>query len=316
MKRAVIQRPEMLEATLRIGTETIELADYAATGLLIVTVGQRGKGKTNAGLVIAEQLSEQGWVSVLVDPEGELESLYGDAVADADDLRERLTKRDKPIVVVSAKDAGEFIPYGRTILEVAEDRRRPLFLMIDETQLLSATRRRKNNLGEASDILNEFAERGRKRALDVFVTAHRFQGSLHRSLFVNKNVTLVGCIEDPAAWSSLAPQFRTTHIDFNDIAALGTGEFFCFSRRGMERVRMQMSEALKRVAPKARAVKPILPTNFRQWDRALREITTDRLEELSDPVVRLLGAVAGLSARQMISGSKALQDELDSRPVG
>jgi hypothetical protein len=72
---------------------------------------------------------------------------------------------------------------------------------------------------------------------------------------------------------------------------------------------------LKKVAPKAKAVKPLLPATFGQWDRMLREIPTERLEELTDPIVNLLGAVAGLTTQQMLSGARALQDELDSRPV-
>jgi hypothetical protein len=47
----------------------------------------------------------------------------------------------------------------------------------------------------------------------------------------------------------------------------------------------------------------------------MRSIPTERLEELTDPVVNLLGAVAGLSAQQMMTGTRALQDELDARPL-
>lgn len=315
MKHAVIKRNEMLRATLELGGSPIELADYATTGMLAVAVGPKGNGKTNAGLVIAEQLAKQGWISVLVDPEGEIESMYGDAVKDCDELRDRLTRRDRPIVVVAANDANTFIPYGKAVLAAADELRKPIFMMIDEGQLFSAPKKRKNDIGEAADIINQFAERGRKRALDVFVTAHRFTGSLHRSIFANKNLTLIGCQEDPTAWASLAPQFRSSKIEYNDLAALAPGEFFCFSRCGMEKIRMPMAEALKPVALKARAIKPKLPRTFRQWDRAMRDIPTERLEELTDPVVRLLGSVAGLTAQQMISGARALQDELDARPL-
>src|ERR1700742_1270767 len=102
MKRNVIRREEMLGATLRLGGTPITLDEYATTGLLALAVGPRGNGKTNAGLLMAEQLSAQGWVSVLIDPENELESLYGDAVADPDALRSALTKREQPVVVVNA----------------------------------------------------------------------------------------------------------------------------------------------------------------------------------------------------------------------
>ena len=100
MSHSVIRRTEMLGATLNLGGQPIDLSEYATTGLMALAVGPRGYGKTNAGILMAEQLSTQGWVSVVIDPENELESVYGAAVADADELRERLTLRDTPIVLV------------------------------------------------------------------------------------------------------------------------------------------------------------------------------------------------------------------------
>lgn len=313
MKRTVIRRDEMLGATLSLGGTPIDLAEYATTGLFAVAIGPRGNGKTNAGLLMAEQLAEQGWVSVLIDPEGELESMYGDAVKNPQDLSDRLKHRKNPILVVSAKDASGFIPYGNIILHAAEEHRKPIFVMIDEGQIFSAGKKRKEEIGDASDIINQFAERGRKRALDVFITAHRYSGTLHRSLFTNKNLTLVGSQEDPTAWSSLAPLFRSSKIEFGDLNALAPGEFFCFSRRGVEKIKMPMAEALKKVAPKAKAVKRTLPTTFSQWNRAMLDIPEERLKALTDPIVNLLGPVAGLSAQQMMSGIRALQDELETR---
>lgn len=310
---AVIRREEMLGAVLELGGAPLDLSDYATTGLMAVAVGPRGNGKTNAGLLMAEQLSKQGWVSVLIDPESELASLYGDAVENAEDLRTRLTERDEPILVVSARDATEFIPYGRVILEVADLVRKPVFVVIDEGQLFSAAKKRQGDIGEAADIINEFVGRGRKRALDVFVTALRYTGTLHRSVFGNKNLTLIGCQEDAAAWSALAPQFRASKIEFSDLSALGPGEFFCMSRRGIEKVRMPMARALAKVAMKAKVVKKTLPATFNQWDRAMRAIPKERLEALRDDIVSLLGTVAGLSAQQMMAGQRALQDELEAR---
>jgi len=312
-KRQVIQRPEMLTATLQLGGPPIALADYATTGLLALAVGPRGGGKTNAGLLMAEQLSQQGWVSVLVDPESELETLYGDAVPDPEALREQLTLRDKPIVVVRARDAEEFVAYGRVILHAADDFRRPLFVMIDEGQLFSASRKRKEFVGEAADIINDFAGRGRKRALDMFITALRYAGSVHRTLFANKNLTLIGCQEDPTMWASLAPQFRGSGIDFADLNALAPGEFVCVSRRGTEKLRLPMARALAQVAPKTAPARRALPGNYTQWDRALRAIPTERLQALDDSVVQLLGAIAGLGTPALLAGTTALQDELASR---
>lgn len=314
MKHTIIRRPEMDIATLSLGGEPIALADYATTGLLGLAVGPRGGGKTNAGLVIAEQLSEQGWICVLVDPEAEMEALYGDAVADPEALRRTLVARDTPIVVIRAQDASEFVPYGRVILDVADEYRKPLFVMIDEGQLFSAPRKRKGDLGEAADLINEFAGRGRKRALDLFITALRYTGTLHRSIFSNKNLTLIGCQEDPTVWSALAPQFRSSHIEFDELNALSPGEFFCFSRRGVEKIRMPMATALQAAsAPKAKPARRTLPTTFGQWSRAMRDIPAERLSALTEPVTALLGAVAGLNAQQMREGALALADERERR---
>lgn len=313
MKRPVIRRSEMFGATLNLGGAPIELDDYATTGLRVVAVGPSGNGKTNAGLLIAEQLAAQGWVCILVDPEGELESMYGDAVKDAGDLGRLLKSRKRSILVVSAKNVSEFIPYGQSILEAAEEYRKPIFVAIDEGQLFSANKKRKGEIGEAADIINQFAERGRKRALDLFVTATRYTGTLHRSIFALKNLTLVGCQEDPTAWAALAPQFRSAKIEFNDLNALAPGEFFCFSRHSVEKVKMPMAEALKKVAPKAKAIKRALPATYSQWDRAMREIPDDRLMALTDPVVHLLGTVAGLATQQMLAGARALGDEIEAR---
>lgn len=313
MSRATFRREELFAASLQLGQLQIDLADYATTGLRIVTVGPSGIGKTNAGLLIAEQLAAQGWVCVLVDPEGEIEALYGKAVADAAALAQALDRRDQPFVVVSARDATAFIPYAEAILAAADEHRKPIFLVLDEGQIFSAARKRMNEIGAASDLVNDFAERGRKRSLDLFLTAHRFSGSLHRSIFAGKNLTLIGRQEDPTAWSALAPQFRGSKIGYADLMALSPGEFFCFSRRGVDKVTMQMADALQRVAPKAAAVRPALPATFTQWDRAMSAIPTPRLQALTSPVIQLLGAVAGLAPQQMLSGGCALQDELEAR---
>lgn len=183
---------------------------------------------------MAEQLSSQGWVSVLIDPENELESLYGDAVADTEALRTTLTERNEPIVVVNARDAGEFVPYGRAILDTADQHRKPIFVVVDEGQLFSANRRRGNGIGEAADVINEFAERGRKRALDLFITALRYTGTLQRTLFANKNLTLVGWQVDPTAWSALAPQFKTSKM-FRDQRRTDAPARGSLTRREFER---------------------------------------------------------------------------------
>ncbi len=76
---------------------------------------------------------------------------------------------------------------------------------------------------------------------------------------------------------------------------------------------MPMADPLKRVAPKTRAVKQILASTFSQWDLAMRELPTKRLHAITDSVLALLGAVAGLSSQQLLSGTRALHDELEGR---
>ena len=310
--REVIQRTELSDATLDLGGMPIELCDYATTGLRAVAVGPSGVGKTNAGLLIGEQLAEQGWVSVLVDPEGEIASMYGEPLT-PDQLSRVLRDRDRRIAVVAARDATEFLPYGRAILEAADAHRKPLFVMLDEGQVFSASRKRKHDVGAASDLVNEFAQRGRKRALDLFVTATGFTGSLHRQIFANKNLSLIGCQEDPTAWAALSPQFRSSKIEYRDLASLGPGEFFCFSRRGVEKVRMPMAARMREVALQAPRVRPALPATFSQWDRAMRDIPTERLQALDDDVIDLLATIAGLSMQQVTSGRSGLEGELACR---
>ena len=127
---------------------------------------------------MAEQLADQGWVSVLIDPESELRS----------PLRRRRPPPGRlarpsqcPHQARSSSSAQKMrpssSPMGRVILEAAEEHRKPVFVVIDEGQLFSTSSRRKSgDVGEAADIINQFAGRGRKRALDLF--HHRF--ALHR----------------------------------------------------------------------------------------------------------------------------------------
>ncbi len=313
--KAIFRRDEFLSAAIDFGSTSIDLADYATTGLRVVAIGPSGIGKTNAGLLIAEQLSTQGWISVLMDPEGEMEALYGRhlTMPDAEKLEAHLRGRHHPILVVRARDTQDFVHYGRVIMRVVDEERKPVFLLVDEGQIFSTSRRSKGLVAEASDLMNDFTERGRKRALDLFITAHRFSGTLSRSIFHNKNVTLIGRQEDPTAWSALAPQFKGSQIGFTDLAALAPGEFFCFSRRGVEKVVMPMAAALQAVAPKATIVRPALPSTFSQWDRALRAIPVERLQALTLEVCHLLGAVVGVPPEQLAAGTRALRDEVEAR---
>lgn len=313
MARDVITRTELAQGRLDLGAVQVDLADYMTTGLRVACVGPSGIGKTNVALVLADQLSKQGWVSVLIDPEGEIESLYGPALDGPEDLAQRLQERDQPIVVVRAKDASEFVPYGRVLLHAADEFRKPVFLVLDEGQLFSAPRARQGDIGEAADIVNDLTQRGRKRALDLCITALRFSNSLHRAVFSGTNLLLVGSQQDPAAWPALAPKFKGTGLDFNDLMALAPGEFFVFNRRGVDKTRVPMDAKLKAVAVKVKIVRPALPSTYSQWDRAMRGIPTERLQRLEPEVVSLLAVVAGLTPQQMSIGTSALRDELALR---
>jgi hypothetical protein len=310
--QAVFRRQEFDTATLELGGAPVALSDYATTGLRIVCVGPSGAGKTNAGLLIAEQLSMQGWISVLFDREGDIGALY-EPMRDVTHVEAYLRGRHHPILVVPVRHTDDFLHYGRLVQRIVEEERQPVFLMVDEAQMVSASRKRKESIGEASDLMNDFTERGRKRSLDVFVTAHRFSGTLHRSIFANKNLTLIGRQEDPTAWSALAPQFKGSKIGYADLAALAPGEFFCFSRRGVEKIQMPMADALAAVAPKATVVRQALPATFSAWDKAMREMPTDRLKALTHPVCGVLGAIAGLTSPQHQAGLRARRDELEAR---
>jgi hypothetical protein len=314
MSKAIFRRDEFLTASLDLGSTTIDLADYATTGLRAVAIAPSGAGKTNLGLLLVDQFAAQGWVTVCMDPEGEFEALgIGEVMRDADKFEAHLRGRHHPILIVRVRDTQDFLHYGRVLMRVVDEERKPVFLMVDEGQVFSTSRRSKGLIGEASDLMNDLTERGRKRALDLFITAHRFAGTLSRSVFHNKNLTFIGRQEDPTAWSALAPQFKGSRIDFVHLAALAPGEFFCFSRRGVEKITSPMAAALQRVAPPARIVRPALPSTFSEWDTAMRELDGDRLLALTDPVVALLGTIAGLSAEQLAAGSRALHDELEAR---
>src|SRR5687768_7137743 len=128
--RAMFRREEFLTAALDLGTARIPLADYATTGIRAVVVGPSGIGKTNALLVLAEQLAAQGWVSILMDPEGELETLYGTGIRDVTKLQNTIRGRHHPIVTVPVRHADEFVLYGRAIMEVVDVERKPVFLVI------------------------------------------------------------------------------------------------------------------------------------------------------------------------------------------
>jgi DNA helicase HerA-like ATPase len=301
---------------LDLGSATVDLEDYNTTGLRVVAIGPSGVGKTNASLLIAEQLAVQGWQVLLFDPEGELAELYPEKVLDRPEaLAGHLDRREPPAIAVApVRNAAAFIPWGEWVLDSIDRVRKPVFVVLDEGQLFSTSRRvRKDKIAEASAIVNDRVERGRKRALDLCLSAHRFSGTLHRSVFGNKNLTLVGRQEDSTAWASIAPMFRGTGIGYAELAGLQNGEFFVFSRRGVEKLALPMAAALAAVAPKATAVRPVRPATFRQWDQAVRELPTESLRALTVPVIGLLSAIVGLTSQQVAAGMGALRDELGGR---
>jgi hypothetical protein len=317
MARKQLNREHYAGAIIEIGATTLQLQDYATTGLRVVTVGPSGVGKTNTGLVFAEQLALQGWVCVVMDPEGEIFDLYEDRggilVTEPKDLEGKLRARTDTFLIVKAQSGDDFVEFGEVIMMVADELRQPIFLLVDEAQMFSVSRGKRKEKGEASDLINDMVERGRKRNLDLFFTAHRFAGTLHRAVFTNKNLCFIGRQEDPTAWQPLAPLFRGTSIGFGELSALAPGEFFCFSRRGIEKIVMPMAEALAANRPPAAKVAPVRPTTFSQWDRAMRKIPTDRLERLTVPAIDLMVSITGLTFEQSAAGYQALSDELKGR---
>jgi hypothetical protein len=308
----VFRRKEFEHAALDLGV-VVELSDYATTGLRAIATGPSGSGKTNAGLVIAEQLAAQGWQVVLMDPEGELAALYPEKILSKPEmLIGHVERREAPAIAVApVRHAGAFIPYAELLLDVVDRVRKPTFILIDEGQVFSTSRRgKRESIAEATALVNEFLERGRRRALDVFLSAHRFAGTLHRSVFANKNVTLVGRQEDPTPWSMVAPLFGGSGITYPDTAALAPGEFFLLSRRGVEKVALPMSARLRAVAPQATAVRQNRPLTWAQWDQAVRDIPTERLQALTTDAIAFLASLAGLTTEQIAAGTRALRDEL------
>jgi hypothetical protein len=207
-----------------------------------------------------------------------------------------------PIVVVSAEDASEFIPYGRAILEAADQDRKPIFVMMDEGQVFSAPKKREGRHRRGlrhRQPVRRARPQARARPLPHGAALHRLAASLDLR---HKNLSLIGCQEDPTAWAALAPQFKASKIEFGDLAGARARRVLLLQPRGVEKIRMPMAEALKRVAPKAKAIKPKLPTTFSQWDRAMREIPTPRLRRSRDPVV-----AAARRGRRPLAAADALR---------
>src|SRR4051812_9787429 len=115
--KAIFRRVEFDDAQLELGGAPIALSDYATTGLRIVCVGPSGAGKTNAGLLIAEQLAEQGWVSVLFDREGDIGALY-EPMRDVAKFESYLRGRHSKILVVPVRHTDDFLHYGRIVQTV------------------------------------------------------------------------------------------------------------------------------------------------------------------------------------------------------
>lgn len=311
MKRELIRRDEFLGASLKLGAATVDLASYAATGFRMVVAGPSGCGKSNAMMLAMEQFVALGWVAVIVDTEGEAEGLYGDAVSSPEELHDLLRSRARPVIVVSASEPAEFIPYAEQVLLAADTYRKPLLLVIEETQLFWAVGRSstRTDIGRSTALLYDIASRGRKRCLDLIASTTRPSGITGSG----SNLNLFGQTQDSRAWEALRTTFRGTNLGFGDLMALSPGEFFCFGPRGLDKVRLPLAKSLSHIALKAPARKATLPGTFRQWDRAMRSIPTERLQALTPEVVSLLCVVAGVAPDQKSEGSRALSDELVAR---
>ena len=306
-------RHEMVGAQLELGNCRIDLSDYATTGLRCVMIGPSGGGKTFASLLVAEQLSEQGWVSVLVDPEGVLAPLYGGAVRDPEHLRSLLAERTQKILVIEAKSADDFVPYGQALIEVVDTQRKPVFLVLDEGQLFSTTGNRVGGEHEASMLIRDYLDRGRKRKLDLCISALRYTASLNRAAFDSRNLTLVAHHGDSRAWAGVAPVVSHAGFSFADVSALQTGQFLVVSRHGVEKATLPMPKAVRGLVPPTKRTRTALPGSFREWDAAVGAIDDKALAQLTPDLVALMSALAGLAAAQARSGADALADEILAR---
>lgn len=172
------------------GAKTLPAVEIL-TGRGFVT-GKSGSGKSNTGGVIAEELLDNNYNLLVVDPEGEyygLKESYeilhvgNDDLCDvqvtpdhAEQLAEIALERNMPIILdvsdyLDGDEAAELIAnVVRELFQKEKDVRKPFLLMIEEMQEYLP---QQGGNGELSELLERVAKRGRKRGLGMLGMSQR-----------------------------------------------------------------------------------------------------------------------------------------------
>jgi ABC-type dipeptide/oligopeptide/nickel transport system ATPase component len=161
------------------------------TGRGFIT-GKSGSGKSNSASVIAEELLDNNYNLLVVDPEGEyygLKEKYeilhvgNDDLCDvqvtpdhAEQLAEIALEQNMPIILdvsdyLDAEEASELIAnVVRELFQKEKDARKPFLLMIEEMQEYLP---QQGGNDELSELLERVAKRGRKRGLGMLGMSQR-----------------------------------------------------------------------------------------------------------------------------------------------
>jgi hypothetical protein len=182
------QQAEWLVPTT--GAKTLPAVEVL-TGRGFVT-GKSGSGKSNTASVVAEQLLDNNYNLLIVDPEGEyygLKEKYeilhvgNDELCDvqvtpnhAGQLAEIAIGRNMPIILdvsdyLDGEEAKELIANTvRELFQKEKDARKPFLLMIEEMQEYLP---QQGGSDELAELLERVAKRGRKRGLGMLGMSQR-----------------------------------------------------------------------------------------------------------------------------------------------
>lgn len=172
------------------GAKTLPAVEIL-TGRGFIT-GKSGSGKSNSASVVAEQLLENNYNMLIIDPEGEyygLKEKYellhagGDDFCDiqvtvdhADKLAEVALERNLPVILdvsdyLEEEEAKELIAETvKHLFKKEKDARKPFLLMVEEMQEYLP---QKGGSDDLSKLLERVAKRGRKRGLGVLGMSQR-----------------------------------------------------------------------------------------------------------------------------------------------
>jgi uncharacterized protein len=198
--QAQLEATEQRQQLIQIDVDgRVQLLLSSLIGKTITVLGISGGGKTNTVAVLLEGMLKLGLPMTITDPEGEYWSLreqfqlviagrgkHVDLVLEnPDQARElaRLSHKDGFSVIldisgVKKVEREELIfAYMDALWESAEETRKPYELVFEEAHLFIPERGK----SELSDLLNDFALRGRKRGLGIIISSQR-------SAKVNKDV--------------------------------------------------------------------------------------------------------------------------------